>query len=448
MKNREDKKDKTQEKKKGNDDWMKGYKRRYLFVSLCMVLLLAGCGLGKHKSVEEKTMAAEKENVQEEGTTGEILTETEQIPEVTVDGMSLDILKNMTLEEKIGQMLFVGLDTLRADGKNGKLTKMNRTIKGKIEAWSPGGVILYGKNMEDKEQITELTEELQQVSRIPLLIGTEEEGGENSRIASQEKIEVEETEEAQRIGEAGDRTKAQETGQIIGSYMKEMGFNLNFAPVADVSETAEHTIMGSRTYGSDAEVTSDMAAAFIRGIQAEGVSAVLKYFPGQGSLTADTHKGAADIIKTIKELRKTEFKPFSAGIDAGVDFIMVGHASVSSVTENQTPASLSKLMIAEILRNELQFDSVVITDSMNMKAITETYSAEEAAAKAVKAGADMILCPDNGREAYEGIRKAVKDGEIEEKRLDESVLRILRVKIRRGMIPEDTELIRTGDGEK
>lgn len=426
---------------------MKGYKKRYLFVSLCIVLFLAGCGLGENNTAEEKTTSAEEESAPEEGTTGDILTETEQVPEVTVDGMSLDILKNMTLEEKIGQMLFVGLDTLRADGKTGKLTKMNRTIEGKIKAWSPGGIILYGKNIEDKEQVTELTEELQQASRIPLLIGTEEEGGENSRIASQEKIEVEETEEAQKIGEEGNSTKAQETGQIIGSYMTEMGFNLNFAPVADVSETTENTIMGSRTYSSDAEVTSDMAAAFIKGIQSEGVSAVLKYFPGQGSLTDDTHKGAADITKTIKELRKTEFKPFSAGIDAGVDFIMVGHASVSSVTENQTPASLSKLMIAEILRNELQFDSVVITDSMNMKAITETYSPEEAAAKAVKAGADMILCPDNGREAYEGIRRAVKDGEIEEKRLDESVLRILRVKIRRGVIPEDTELVGIKGGE-
>lgn len=420
---------------------MKKYKGRYLVIGLCMTLLLAGCGIGRDDSAEEKTTAVKEESIPEEGTTGGILTETEQVPDVTVDGMSLDILKSMTLEEKIGQMLFVGMDTLQADGKSGKITKINRTIEGKIEAWSPGGVILYGKNMEDQEQVTELNQALQQASRIPLFIGTEEEGGENSRIASQEKMKVEETETARMIGESGDSVRARETGQTIGTYMKEMGFNLNFAPVVDVSEKEENVIMGSRTYGTDPELTADMASAFVTGIQAEGVSAVLKYFPGQGSLTEDTHKGAADITKTIKELRETEFKPFSEGIEAGADFIMVGHASVSSVTENQTPASLSKLMIAEILRNELRFDSVVITDSMNMKAITETYSPEEAAAKAVKAGADMILCPDNGREAYEGIRKAVKDGEIEEKRLDESVLRILKVKVRRGIIPEDTELI-------
>lgn len=420
---------------------MKKYKGRYLVIGLCMTLLLAGCGIGRDDSAEEKTTAVKEESIPEEGTTGGILTETEQVPDVTVDGMSLDILKSMTLEEKIGQMLFVGMDTLQADGKSGKITKINRTIEGKIEAWSPGGVILYGKNMEDQEQVTELNQALQQASRIPLFIGTEEEGGENSRIASQEKMKVEETETARMIGESGDSVRARETGQTIGTYMKEMGFNLNFAPVVDVSEKEENVIMGSRTYGTDPELTADMASAFVTGIQAEGVSAALKYFPGQGSLTEDTHKGAADITKTIKELRETEFKPFSEGIEAGADFIMVGHASVSSVTENQTPASLSKLMIAEILRNELRFDSVVITDSMNMKAITETYSPEEAAAKAVKAGADMILCPDNGREAYEGIRKAVKDGEIEEKRLDESVLRILKVKVRRGIIPEDTELI-------
>jgi beta-N-acetylhexosaminidase len=412
-------------------------------VTVCLCLLFAGCGRTEKESTTEVATETAAETTPEEGTTGNILTETEGVTDVTVEGMSRDILKNMTLEEKIGQMLFVGLDSLRAEEETGDLTECSKTIEENMETWTPGGIILYGKNMETTEQVQKLTEDLQNASRIPLFLGTEEEGGENGRIASEDKITVEETQEEGVIGESGETEQAEQTGQIIGSYMKDLGLNLDFAPVADVADSEENQIIGNRSYGSDVSTVSDLAAAFVTGIQGEGVSAVLKYFPGQGSLTTDTKKGAADITKTIKELRNTEFKPFSAGIKAGVDVIMVGHASVSPVTENQTPASLSSLMISEILRNELQFDSIVITDSMNMKAITDNYTVEEVAVKAVEAGADMILCPGNGKEAYKAIKEAVENGKISEKRLNESVLRILKVKIKREIIPEDTDLIPT-----
>lgn len=230
-----------------------------------------------------------------------------------------------------------------------------------------------------------MTAKLQETSKIPLFIGTDEEGGEASRIASVKKMNIESVEDAQTVGKTGDSEKARETGSAIGSYIKELGFNLNFAPVADVKEQEENSILEKRSYSEDPKVAAEMVKGFVGGIQSENVSSVLKYFPGQGAFTDNTHKGAVDVQKSITELRNTEFKPFSAGIEAGADFVMVGHASYSAVTENQTPASLSKLIVSEILRNELRFDSVVITDSMNMKAITDLYEMEEAAVKAIQA---------------------------------------------------------------
>lgn len=420
------------------------FKKRFVWI-FCMTLCLvfAGCKDGSDDQADPAKAEESSENqvAAEETTTGGILTETETIDDVTLDGMSMDILKGMSTEEKVGQMLFVGLDSIRTDGKTGTLTSLKKETEKSVTTLSPGGIILYSKNMKTQEQTKEMIGTLQEWSRIPLFIGSEEEGGKTSRIASVKGMKIKAGPEAKELGEAGDSQKVQEEGSRIGAYMKDLGFNLNFAPVADVAAEEEQKILDGRSYGTDSKQVSDMVEETVKGIQSQNVSAVLKYFPGQGSLKEDTHKGSVDVAKTIKELRETEFVPFQAGIEAGADFVMVGHASYSLVTGNQTPASLSSLILSEILRNELRFQSVIITDSMNMKAITEVYSSSDAAVKAIEAGADMILCPDNGKEIYEGILQAVKEGKIEEDRINESVLRILKVKIKREIIPRDTDLI-------
>ena len=183
------------------------------------------------------------------------------------------------------------------------------------------------------------------------------------------------------------------------------------------------------------------------GMQSQGVSSTLKHFPGQGQCGEDTHKGYVDLNATIDRLREVEFLPFESGIAAGADMVMMSHVAVSQVTGKETPASLTKLMVTDILREELQFNNVIITDAMNMKVITKFYDADQAAVMAVQAGNDMILMPDNFEQAFEGVLEAVKDGTISESKINEAVSRILSVKIRRGILPTDSKLFRHNAGK-
>lgn len=394
---------------------------------------------------DEDTSTEDTDTSQDaEGTT----TPDGEVDSVTLDGMTRDILKNMTLEEKVGQMFVFGLDTLRTDGKTAKTKKITKSIENMMEVYSPGGIILYAKNMKNPEQTKTLIEGLQENTRIPLFVGTEEAGGDNSKIATLAGMEIEEADTIDELLHSVNEQDVFDGASAIAAYMKELGFNVNFAPSANLNEEEIVDSAGETSFGTDAKTVAKMATAFIEGTQDGGVSSVLSTFPGISLSQGDTRKGAVDITKTISELRKTEFVPFTAGIKAGVDFVMVGHASYSSITESQTPASLSKLMVTEILRKELQYDGIIISDSMNKKALTDSYTDAEGAVKAVKAGVDMMLYPgESGKKAYQAVLSAVKSGEIDEAGIDESVSRILKVKIKRGLIPLDTELIDSNQAE-
>ena len=217
---------------------------------------------------------------------------------------------------------------------------------------------------------------------------------------------------------------------------------MNLAPVADVLTNESNTEIGDRSFGSDAGDVSDIISTLVTSMQKQQISAVLKHFPGSGETWGDTHRGSAEAEQTIQTLRKIDFKPFEAGIDADVDAVMVSHLMLSNVTDEREPSTLSKRVVTDILRNELEFDGVVMTDAMNMKAITDDYSAGEAAVKALQAGVDVILMPDDLAEAYKAVKKAVDNGEIKESRIDESVERIIYTKLKRGVIPPDTDLLK------
>jgi beta-N-acetylhexosaminidase len=189
-------------------------------------------------------------------------------------------------------------------------------------------------------------------------------------------------------------------------------------------------------------MVADMVKAMVKGLQKNGVSATLKHFPGQGDTGEDTHRGYVNLDTNIDRLRDVEFVPFEAGIKAGADMVMVSHVAVSNITQNEVPASLSSLMVTDILRGELQFDGVVITDAMNMKVITKFYDPAQAAIMAIEAGNDMVLMPDDFVEAYNGVLEAVNDGELSEKKINNALERILTIKIRRGIIPQDSQLIK------
>lgn len=241
------------------------------------------------------------------------------------------------------------------------------------------------------------------------------------------------------VGKKKDADYVNNMGKTIGNDIKKLGFNVDFAPVADVKTSNLNLEIGSRSFGKDPNKVAELVEAFVKGIQSTNVSATLKHFPGQGSSKGDTHIENVNIDSSIAALRKVDFVPFEKGIKAGADFVMVSHISVSRVTETAQPASMSELIMKTILREELGFEGVIITDAMDMASITDKYSSEEAALGAFEAGADIILMPTDFEEAYKTILSAVDSGEIGMDRLDESVQRILTVKFMRGIIPENVD---------
>ena len=235
------------------------------------------------------------------------------------------------------------------------------------------------------------------------------------------------------VGDTEDISQAYRVGNTIGSEISQLGFNLDFAPVADVNSNPNNTVIGSRAFGTDPEKVAEMVAACVKGFRDSGMVCTLKHFPGHGDTEEDSHYGEAKSWKTLDELRTCELRPFQAGIEAGASMIMVGHITLPNVTE-EIPATLSHDIVTGILREEMKYNGIIITDSMAMSAIANLYSSDEAAVKAIQVGCDMILMPYQLESAINGIETAVNSGDITEKRIEESVLRILKVKLEAGII--------------
>ena len=235
------------------------------------------------------------------------------------------------------------------------------------------------------------------------------------------------------IGKSGDASKAEEVGRQIGMYLKKLGFNLDFAPVADINTNPQNIVIGDRSYGSDPSLVAEMVSAQLDGMHDSGITGTLKHFPGHGDTKDDTHSGYVSIEKTWDELKVCELIPFTASLPK-TDMVMVSHITAVNVTNDNLPSSMSEMMITEKLRNELGYDGVVITDAMAMGAVADNYTSAEAAVTAVKAGVDIVLMPQNLDEAFNGVMNAITDGEISMARLDESVLRILKMKAKYKLI--------------
>lgn len=353
-------------------------------------------------------------------------------------GLAADYLDRMTLEEKVGQLFMVNLEQL--DNRKGdyyEYRKFNKEMQKNIEKYHIGGVILFSRNITKRKQTMALTSGLLHAERTPLFIAVDEEGGRVARIASNPKMKTTAFPTAEEIGEKEDGEYTYDMGKTIGREIRELGFNVDFAPVADVRTSELNEEIGDRSFGSDPEKVSEHVSAFIQGLDKAGVCSTLKHFPGQGSSNGDTHKESVDIDSSIIILRKNDFVPFQSGIAAGADFVMVSHISVSKVTESAEPASMSELIMETILREELGFQKIIITDAFDMASIVESYTAAEAALQAVKSGADIILMPQNLEEAYQAVLSAVLDGDIKEEQINASVLRILAVKIQRGILSKE-----------
>lgn len=344
-------------------------------------------------------------------------TEDEKLDEIVNAAIEV-----MPLEDKVAGLFIVAPESITGVGTAVQAGEGTKEALGK---YAVGGFVYFKKNITSAEQIKEMIGNTVSYSRYPLFIGVDEEGGSVSRVA--ESGIASNVGTAAQIGATADPSKALEAGRSVAGYLTPLGFNLDFAPVGDIS-AVEGSVIGDRAYGSDSTVVASMASSMIQGLQENGVSACLKHFPGIGSSIQDTHKGLASTSRTAEEFRANEFSVFQTGIDAGVDFVMISHMSAPSLAGDNTPCTFSKVVVTDILRSELNFNGVIVTDALNMTAVTEYYGADEAAIMALKAGCDMLLMPENFELAYTGVLDAVKNGTISEERVNDSLRRIYRIK--------------------
>ena len=378
---------------------------------------------------QEKTQTSEVKPLAIIRSTDEIV-EAETITKA--DSNEIDkIIEKMTLEEKVGQLFIVSLRKLPSGGK---VEEMNKDVKNLIDKYKVGGIILFSENIDTISQTSQLIKDMQLEAKLPLFVSIDEEGGKVSRLSASGKMHNTKIPSNQIIGNTRTPLWAEKVGNILGREVSSLGFNMDFAPVADINTNPKNPIIGARAFGSGPIRTSGMVAAEVKGLQDENVIAVLKHFPGHGDTATDSHTGSVSVNHTKKRLNEVELRPFVKGIQAGADAIMVGHIIVPKVQSGKIPASLSKKIITNILRNELKFKGLIITDALDMGAISKYYSSENAALKALNAGVDILLMPYRLDRAYNGVLSAVKKGTISEERLNESVRRILEVKQRRGIL--------------
>lgn len=301
-----------------------------------------------------------------------------------------------------------------------------------FNAYPVGGIIYFSQNLIGPEQTRTMLMNTQSYARersgFPVFLSVDEEGGTVARVGSNPAFGVPVFGNMSDVGSRGDEQEAYEIGSEIGAYLSSLGFNMDAAPDTDVLTNPANEVVRYRSFGSDPALVSRMAAAELRGLNDQGIIGMYKHFPGHGGTTADSHEGYVYVEENLDQLKSQALVPFQNGIDDGVRVIMVSHIACPNVTGDNTPATLSKTLITDLLREEMGFDGMVITDALNMGAITEQYTADQAAVNAVLAGADMLLMPADFQTAYQGILNAVAEGTLTEERINDSVRRILEIK--------------------
>lgn len=343
-----------------------------------------------------------------------------------------EVLGSLTLEQRVAQLFYVRPESLTGIGQ---ATEAGEATKEGFETYPVGGVCYFGQNLLDPEQATSLIENSKRYALdacgLPLFASVDEEGGTVARIANNEGggFSVENVGDAADIGATGDPANATEAATTIASYLTELGLNCDFAPVCDIANNPESTTMARRSFGSDPDTVSEMATAEIEAFLAGGIQPCAKHFPGIGGAVGDSHEQSISSDKTLDEMEACELKPFEAAIEAGVPFIMVGHLSCPNVTGDDTPASLSSVMMRDVLRGRLGYEGIIVTDSFEMGAVETLFSSDQQGVEILKAGADMVLMPIDFQAAYQGVLDALADGTLTEDRIDDSARRIIRLKL-------------------
>ena len=430
----------------------------------------------------ESLTEGESAEPQPEPLTGEESAEPQPKPltgEQKTEKMIRDYLETLSLEDKVSGLFIITPEQLTGYDV---VTEADDLVQESLEKYPVAGLIFFGQNIVDRDQVQNMlastkewgsafpekestaamdaegkeesdisstvaenaaSEEERSASEaaesaaieeesgsetvFPPFLAIDEEGGNVMRIGSSA-IEVPYVGSMGSVGAAGDPEAAYQAGSTIGAYLHELGFNLDLAPDADVLVDPGNVTIGDRSFGSDPELCGQMVHRYVDGLHENGIASCLKHFPGLGDTESDTHTGAAWSSRTIEDYRSTEFLSFGGGIDAGTEMVMISHLSNSELSGSDLPASLNKTIITDLLRTELGFKGIVITDSLRMGAVTEQFGSSEAAVAALEAGVDILLMPADFHAARQGILDAVHDGQISEERIVESLFRILRAR--------------------
>lgn len=437
---------------KKNDDRRierkKRRKRSRMLAFIATIIVLAVMGVGAFLGITAFTVyLADKSNEKVVEATPEVTPEVtlEVTPEIIVeeitptpeeiepdqepvsedellDEMIDSIIAEMTLEDKVAGLFIVTPEQLTGQGN---VTKAGEGTKTTLEQYPVGGIIYSKENIKSEADFKDMLDNTNSWAKYPLFIAAREEGGDASGIAKA--LGIDAISSAEEL-KSQDITSVYSAYNQMGIYLSEHGFNLTFAPNADVLDGVNNKYIGSKSFGDDTNTVTEMALNAYSGLKDAGVTGCFLHFPGQGYVDGDPATGKADTDNVLDHMRVKELVPFKNAVDNGVSMIMVGNFTASGITEENLPCSMSKEIITDILRKEMQYDGVVITDAMNSTAISEYYASDEVAYKAVKAGADMILMPEDFKLAHEAIVNAVKEGNIDENRINDSLKRIYRIK--------------------
>ena len=344
-----------------------------------------------------------------------------------------ELLADLTLDQKLYQLCFVTPESLtgvEAATRAGDATRealLNNPV---------GGLVYDEKNIEDEDQLKDLLlgtqDYLREGDQLPAFLGIGEEGGDMAPVATA--LDLTTFDSMAELGASEDLDGAYSMGSIIAMDLSDLGFNVNvnFAPIADLTDADSNPIIGTRSFGTDANLSASLVASVINGTQSVNVLSAVAHFPGLGSIEDVAHVERTRITRTLEELKSNELLPFQAAAESNCGFVVVSHAVLTEL-DDQRPCSMSPAVM-KLLREDLGYKGIILTDTLSVPAITDNYDSGEAAVNAISAGADMLLCPEDLEETIEALREAVEENKLTEERIDESVARILTAKLRIGIL--------------
>lgn len=331
----------------------------------------------------------------------------------------LETISNMSLDEKIGQLVISGFYGPTLDESILKLVKEDKI----------SGVILFNRNVKDSSQLLSLNNSLKESNKnnkLPLFISVDEEGGSVTRMPS----DIKRLPTNKYIGSLNNKDLSYKVGEILGEQLSYFGFNMNFAPVLDINSNPNNPVIGNRSFGNNKDIVASLSTSTMKGIQSKNIISVVKHFPGHGDTSVDSHVNLPVVNYDINRLNSFEFVPFKTAIQNGANAVMVGHILLPKI-DNKYPSSMSYEIVTNILRKDLGFDGLVVSDDMTMGAITENYSIEEASVKSINAGVDLLLvCQkyENTENVLKALKEAVLNGTISKERLDNALYNIISTK--------------------